>query len=126
MSLLDAKALRQRAERPPALKSHGTLRAELRSFYSSRSPPQATKLGQPVYVDVHLLKGEDGDLVLLLDDCWATPTQNPDDPLRWNLLVKRNEEVRYPSHHKRFATRIFSFVNVPPGVKRLNEYYKQD
>ncbi|KAG7281429.1 hypothetical protein CRUP_029878 [Coryphaenoides rupestris] len=65
MSLLDAKALRQRAERPPALKSHGTLRAELRfakdssyrSFYSSRSPPQATKLGQPVYVDVHLLKG---------------------------------------------------------------------
>lgn len=30
MSLLDAKALHQRAERPPTLKSHGTLGAELR------------------------------------------------------------------------------------------------
>lgn len=47
-----------------------------------------TELGKPVYVDVFVLKHEDKDLVLLLEDCWATPTKNPYDPQRWNLLVK--------------------------------------
>lgn len=58
------------------------------SFYSSRDPPVVTELGQPVHAEVFVLKLEDGDLELLLDDCWATATENPHDPQRWKLLVK--------------------------------------
>ncbi|CAL8335833.1 unnamed protein product [Boreogadus saida] len=145
MSLLDVTILDQKPEHQSALKSDGTITAELRfakdssyrSFITSRSPPKAIQLGQPVYVEVHLLKCEDGALELLLEDCWATPTHDPDHTLRWNLLVKRcpfggdshegtlllpvksSKEVRYPSLRKRFITKLFSFVNVPPGWKRL-------
>lgn len=62
--------------------------SSFRSFYSSGDPPAVTELGQPVYVEVFVLKHEDEDLTLLLEDCWATPTENPHDPQRWNLLVK--------------------------------------
>lgn len=58
-----------------------------RSFYSSGDPPTVAELGQLVFVEV-FLKHQDEDLVLLLDDCWATPTEDPHDPYRWNLLVK--------------------------------------
>lgn len=59
-----------------------------RFFFSPREPPTVTELGQPVYVEVFVVKHEDEDLMLLLEDCWATPTKNPNDPHRWNLLVK--------------------------------------
>ncbi|XP_074496691.1 zona pellucida sperm-binding protein 4-like isoform X1 [Sebastes fasciatus] len=116
------------------LKSEGILRTEMRfakdssykSFYSSRDPPAVTELGQPVHVEVFVLKHKYQDLVLLLEDCWATPTKNPHDPLRWNLLVKGcpfsgdshrtavlpvvPKELKYPSLHKWFVVKMFSFV----------------
>lgn len=58
------------------------------SFYSSHNRPTVAQLGQSVYVEIFILKHKDKDLVLLLEDCWATPTQDPHDPQRWNLLVK--------------------------------------
>ncbi|XP_040902882.1 zona pellucida sperm-binding protein 4-like [Toxotes jaculatrix] len=129
---------REKSEYPSTLKSKGTLRTEMRfakdssyrSFYSSQDPPTVTELGQPVYVEVFVLKHEDQDLVLLLEDCWATPTENPHDPQRWNLLVKgcpftgdshrtivlpvvSGEEPMHPSLHKRFVVKLFSFVKPP-------------
>ncbi|XP_041796097.1 zona pellucida sperm-binding protein 4-like isoform X2 [Chelmon rostratus] len=117
------------------LKSKGLLRTEMRfakdssfrSFYSSGDPPAVTELGQPVYVEVFVLKHEDEDLTLLLEDCWATPTENPHDPQRWNLLVKGcpfsgdshrtivlpvvpSKELKYPSLHQWFVVKLFSFV----------------
>ncbi|XP_062242236.1 zona pellucida sperm-binding protein 4-like isoform X3 [Platichthys flesus] len=96
-------------------------------FYSPQDPPADTELGRPVYVEVSLLKHEDKDLVLLLDDCWATPTENLYDPQRWNLLVNGcpftgdshrtvvlpvvpSKELTCPSLHKWFVVRMFSFV----------------
>ncbi|XP_073349259.1 zona pellucida sperm-binding protein 4-like isoform X2 [Pagrus major] len=129
---------------PSTLKSEGLLRTEMRfakdsnyrSFYSSsRDPLTVTELGQPVYVEVFVLKHEDEDLKLLLEDCWATPTKNPHDPKRWKLLVKgcpftgdshrtvvlpvvSNKELKYPSLHKRFSVKMFSFVK-PPTFEHL-------
>nr|XP_020500271.1 zona pellucida sperm-binding protein 4-like isoform X1 [Labrus bergylta] len=125
------------------LKSEGTLRAEMRfakdsnyrSFYSSRHPP-VTKLGFPVYVEVFVLKHEDKDLVLVLKDCWATPTENPLDTQRWNLLVKgcpfsgdshktvvlpvvSSKERKYASLHQWFVVKMFSFVK-PLTFKSLD------
>lgn len=58
------------------------------SFYSSHQSHTVIELGQPVYVEVFVVKHKDKDLVLLLDDCWATRTRNPDDLQRWSLLKK--------------------------------------
>ncbi|XP_028429708.1 zona pellucida sperm-binding protein 4 isoform X3 [Perca flavescens] len=128
----------EKSEYTSTLKSEGILRTEMRfakdsnykSFYSSRGPPPVTELGQPVYVEVFVLKHENKDLVLLLEDCWATPTKNPHDPQRWNLLVKGcpysgdrhrtvvlpvvpSKELKYPTLHKWFVVKLFSFVKPP-------------
>lgn len=44
-------------------------------------------LGDPVFAEVVLLKLEDRELELYLRDCWATPSQDPLDVYRWNLLT---------------------------------------
>ncbi|XP_034404594.1 zona pellucida sperm-binding protein 4-like [Cyclopterus lumpus] len=139
---LSIKIQEEKSEYPSPLKSEGLLRTEMRfakdskykSFYSSRDPPTITELGQPVHVEVFAVKHEDGDLVLLLEDCWATPSENPQDPQRWNLLVKgcpfsgdshrtvvlpvAPTELKYPSLHKWFEVKLFSFVK-PPTFKNL-------
>ncbi|KAK5868433.1 hypothetical protein PBY51_009450 [Eleginops maclovinus] len=127
-----------KSEYPSTLKNEGILRTEMRfakdsnykSFYSSRDPPTVTELGKPVYVEVFVLKQEDKDMVLLLEDCWATPTKNPYDPQRWNLLIKgcpfsgdsrqtgvlpvvSSKALKYPSLHKWFVVKMFSFVKPP-------------
>ncbi|XP_062242235.1 zona pellucida sperm-binding protein 4-like isoform X2 [Platichthys flesus] len=84
-------------------------------FYSPQDPPADTELGRPVYVEVSLLKHEDKDLVLLLDDCWATPTENlcpfTGDSHRTVVLpVVPSKELTCPSLHKWFVVRMFSFV----------------
>ncbi|XP_025754326.1 zona pellucida sperm-binding protein 2 [Oreochromis niloticus] len=43
--------------------------------------------GQPVYVELFAVKHEDRDLVLLLEDSWATLTEDSDGPQRWKLLL---------------------------------------
>ncbi|XP_071351790.1 zona pellucida sperm-binding protein 4-like isoform X4 [Trachinotus anak] len=146
---LGIEVQREQSEYSSTLKSKGILRAEMRfakdssyrSFYSSRDPPIVTELGQPVYVEVFLLKHEDKDLVLLLEDCWATPTEDPYDPQRWNLLVKgcpftgdshrtavlpvvSNKELKYPSLHKWFMVKLFSFVK--PSTFETQAYFHCD
>ncbi|XP_054453059.1 zona pellucida sperm-binding protein 4-like isoform X2 [Anoplopoma fimbria] len=127
---LGIKVQGEKSEYPSTLRSEGILRTEMRfakdsnykSFYSSRGSQTVTELGQPVFVEVFALKHEDKDLVLLLEDCWATPTENPHDPQRWNLLVKGcpfrgdshitvvlpvvPEGLKYPSLHKRYISTV--------------------
>ncbi|XP_050921409.1 zona pellucida sperm-binding protein 4 isoform X2 [Lates calcarifer] len=130
--------------REKTLKSKGILRTEMRfakdssymSFYSSQDPPTVIELGQPVYVEVFVLKHEDADLTLLLEDCWATPTEDPHDPQRWDLLVKgcpftgdshrtvvlpvvSSKELTHPSLHKWFVVKLFSFVKSPTSENQI-------
>ncbi|XP_023817054.1 zona pellucida sperm-binding protein 4 isoform X2 [Oryzias latipes] len=133
MTQLGFDVQQSKADYPSVLKNKGVLRTEMRfakdssyrSFYSSGDPPTVAELGQLVFVEV-FLKHQDEDLVLLLDDCWATPTEDPHDPYRWNLLVKgcpfsgdshrtvllpvSKEEVKSPSLHKWLVVKLFSFV----------------
>uniref|UniRef100_A0A3B4UF17 ZP domain-containing protein n=1 Tax=Seriola dumerili TaxID=41447 RepID=A0A3B4UF17_SERDU len=135
---LGIEVQKEKSENSSALKSKGVLRTGMRfakdssyrSFYSSRDPPTVTELGQPVYVEVFVLKHEDKDLVLLLEDCWATPSEDPHNPQRWNLLVKgcpftgdshrtaglpvvSSKDLMYPSLHKWFVVKLFSFAKPP-------------
>ncbi|XP_024862541.2 zona pellucida sperm-binding protein 4 isoform X2 [Kryptolebias marmoratus] len=125
------------------LKNKGTLRTEMRfakdssysSFYSSSSRPAGLELGQPVFVEVFVVKHQNKDLTLLLEDCWATPTEDPHDPQRWNLIVKgcpstgdsqrtvllpvSSKEKSNPSHHKWFVVKLFSFVKSPASKNQV-------
>ena len=59
------------------------------SSFHKESDSSKYVLGDPVFVEVFLLKREDRELVLCLRDCWATPTEDPQDQHRWNLLTDR-------------------------------------
>nr|XP_015830331.2 zona pellucida sperm-binding protein 4-like [Nothobranchius furzeri] len=143
MTQLSFRVQQRESDPSLALKSKGTLRTAMRfakessyrSFYSSSNPPAVTELGQPVYVEVFVVKHEDEDLVLLLWDCWATPSENPHDPLRWNLLVQgcpfagddqgtvvlpvSSKEIPNPSLHKWFVVKMFSFVKSPTSENQI-------
>lgn len=117
------------------LKNEGMLRAQMRfatdssfrNFYKIQAPPVMHGLGEPVFVEVFVLKHEDKDLELVLNDCWATPSPDPHDELRWTLLhrgrprqdddysvevleVRPGDGVKYPKLHKWLKITMFSFV----------------
>ncbi|KAI4905189.1 hypothetical protein NFI96_013905, partial [Prochilodus magdalenae] len=116
-----------------ALVNEGVLRAQMRfatdssfrNFYQSQARPIMHVLGEPVFVEVFVLKREDKDLVLVLHDCWATPTADPQDKHRWNLLhegcpqqgadysvevLEPGSGVKYPKLHTWLKIKMFSFV----------------
>ncbi|CAM5155677.1 unnamed protein product [Natator depressus] len=120
---------------PPAVSQPGPLMLELRiateqnygSYYADQDYPVVKVLRDPIYVEVRILQRTDPDLVLVLHDCWATPSTNPQQQLQWPILVDgcpytgdnyRTQLVpvgaasglQFPSHHQRFIVRTFTFV----------------
>ncbi|XP_014875581.1 zona pellucida sperm-binding protein 4-like isoform X1 [Poecilia latipinna] len=98
------------------------------SFYSSSDYPISKVLREPVYVEVRLLGRSDPNIVLNLERCWATSNPNPQSVPQWDLLVDGcpypddrylttvipldgSSGLEYPTHYKRFVSRMFSFVN---------------
>ncbi|MGH0166194.1 UNVERIFIED_CONTAM: hypothetical protein FKN15_050506 [Acipenser sinensis] len=57
------------------------------SYYTSLDYPVTYVLREPVYVEVRILERTDTNIVLTLDDCWATSTPSPLGKPQWNLLV---------------------------------------
>ncbi|XP_017579447.1 zona pellucida sperm-binding protein 4-like isoform X2 [Pygocentrus nattereri] len=101
--------------------------APFRNFYEDQLHPTMHTLGEPVFVEIFVLKREDKDLVLLLHDCWATPSADPQDERRWDLLregcpqrradysvevleVQPGDGVKFPDLHKWLKIKMFSFV----------------
>ncbi|CAM5167306.1 unnamed protein product [Natator depressus] len=120
---------------PPAVSQPGPLMLELRiateqnygSYYADQDYPVVKVLRDPIYVEVRILQRTDPDLVLVLHDCWATPSTNPQQQPQWPILVDgcpytgdnyRTQLVpvgaasglQFPSHHQRFIVRTFTFV----------------
>ncbi|XP_028835182.1 zona pellucida glycoprotein 2, like 2 [Denticeps clupeoides] len=97
------------------------------SFYTDMEYPVTKVLREPVYVEVHILERTDPNIVLLLDHCWATSTQDPLSQPQWDLLIDGcpyNEDhylttvvpvdstsgLQFPTHYKRFVMKMFTFV----------------
>ncbi|XP_058872844.1 zona pellucida sperm-binding protein 4-like [Acipenser ruthenus] len=124
---------------PPPLPAvnQGLLRVELRiakvpefgSYYSPEEHPVVKALRSPVYVEVRVLGREDPAIVLMLDDCWATPTKDPSNPIFWSLIkrgcpdsgnagylvwereVQPSEDEPLPSLLRRFEVQTFVFLD---------------
>uniref|UniRef100_A0A672JC32 Zona pellucida sperm-binding protein 4 n=1 Tax=Salarias fasciatus TaxID=181472 RepID=A0A672JC32_SALFA len=98
------------------------------SFYMPSDYPIAKVLREPVYVEVRLLERSDPNIVLNLEHCWATAGPDPDSLPQWDLLVDgcpyqddrylttllhldESSGLQFPTHHKRFIVKMFTFVN---------------
>ncbi|MGH0161561.1 UNVERIFIED_CONTAM: hypothetical protein FKN15_041360 [Acipenser sinensis] len=131
---------------PPPVVAQGPLRVELRiareqsygSYYTSLDYPVTYVLREPVYVEVRILERTDTNIVLTLDDCWATSTPSPLGKPQWNLLVDgcsyrddnyltslvpvdaATSRLPNPTHYKRFVLKMFTFVD-PASRRALKE-----
>ncbi|XP_051997177.1 zona pellucida sperm-binding protein 4-like [Xyrauchen texanus] len=130
---------------PPPVLQKGPLRVELRlangqcstkgcsdedmytSYYYETDYPVTKGLREPVYVEVRILERTDPNIVLVLDHCWATSSQEPLSLPQWDLVVNGctykddhylttmlpvgESGLQYPSHYRRFVMKMFTFVN---------------
>ncbi|XP_066577025.1 zona pellucida sperm-binding protein 4-like [Amia ocellicauda] len=121
---------------PPSVVAPGPLSVELRiateavyaSYYGDGDYPVTKVLRDPVYVEVRILNRTDPNIVLTLEDCWATSTPSPLGQPQWSLLVAgcpyRDDQYQttlvpvagssglpYPTHYKRFIVQMFTFVD---------------
>ncbi|XP_066574922.1 zona pellucida sperm-binding protein 4-like isoform X2 [Amia ocellicauda] len=107
------------------------------SYYLDADYPVTKVLQDPVYVEVRILNRTDPNIVLTLEDCWATSTPSPLSQPQWSLLVDgcpyRDDDYQttlipvgsssglpYPTHYKRFVMQMFTFVDAGSQLP-LNE-----
>ncbi|XP_061677543.1 zona pellucida sperm-binding protein 4-like [Syngnathoides biaculeatus] len=98
------------------------------SFYTEADYPVRKVLRDNVYVAVQLMDRTDPNLILALGRCWTTTSANPHSLPQWDILINGcpNIDDRYaatlvpvgpgsgvdfPSHHKRFIFKMFTFVD---------------
>ncbi|KAM4618644.1 zona pellucida sperm-binding protein 4-like [Polymixia lowei] len=98
------------------------------SFYTDADYPVVKVLRDPVYVEIRMLERTDPNLVLTLGHCWTTSNNNPYSVPQWDLLIDgcpyrddryqttlspvgHSSGLLFPSHHKRFIFRMFTFVD---------------
>uniref|UniRef100_A0A8C3SFI0 Zona pellucida sperm-binding protein 4 n=1 Tax=Chelydra serpentina TaxID=8475 RepID=A0A8C3SFI0_CHESE len=121
---------------PPPATQYGPLTLELRiatdqqysRYYVNRDYPVVKLLRDPVYMEVRILQRTDPNLVLVLHQCWATPSTNPMQQPQWSILVDgcpyagdnyRTELIpvgaasglQFPSHYQHFIISTFTFVD---------------
>ncbi|XP_069018908.1 zona pellucida sperm-binding protein 4-like [Embiotoca jacksoni] len=109
------------------------------SFYSDVDYPVTKVLRDPVYVEVRMLERTDPNLVLTLGRCWATSGPYAHSVPQWDLLINgcpyRDDHYQttlvpvdsssgliFPSHHRRFIFRMFTFVSISqanPGKTKV-------
>uniref|UniRef100_A0A8C0GK26 Zona pellucida sperm-binding protein 4 n=1 Tax=Chelonoidis abingdonii TaxID=106734 RepID=A0A8C0GK26_CHEAB len=141
---------------PPAVSQLGPLTLELRiateqgygSYYADRDYPVVKVLRDPIYVEVRILQRTDPNLVLVLHQCWTTPSTNPQQQPQWPVLVDgcpytgdnyqtqlvpvgAATGLQFPSHYQRFIIRTFTFVDSASqqtftGGRRSTEQHLQD
>ncbi|XP_068134472.1 zona pellucida sperm-binding protein 4-like isoform X2 [Hyperolius riggenbachi] len=99
------------------------------SYYSTGDYPVVKVLRDPIYLEVHILHRTDPNLVLVLNDCWATSSAEPTLIPQWPILMDRcpfymdsylsrlvsvgapSQAVPIPNHYKRFLVNTFTFVD---------------
>ncbi|XP_072256607.1 zona pellucida sperm-binding protein 4-like [Pyxicephalus adspersus] len=122
---------------PSPVSTQGPLFLEMRlatdgaysSYFAEEDYPIVRVLREPVFVEVRILNRNDPNLVLVLDNCWATNSANPTDDPQWpilfngcpfpgdNYLTERlavgapSENLAFPSHYQRFMVSTFTFVD---------------
>ncbi|XP_053575624.1 zona pellucida sperm-binding protein 4-like [Bombina bombina] len=122
---------------PPPVSTTGPLSLEMRiaqdesfsRYYVDGDYPVVKVLREPVYLEVRILRKADPNLVLLLNECWATPSTNANEQPQWPVLERscpftgdnyrtqlipvgaESQTIPYPTHYQRFSISTFTFVD---------------
>ncbi|CAI9619820.1 unnamed protein product [Staurois parvus] len=124
---------------PPPLpvSTSGPLELEMRiaqgldyaSYYTEQQYPVVKVLREPIYLEVRITGRSDPNLVLVLNDCWATNSADPSRRPQWPILFDRcpfngdnymsqlipvgapSQAVAIPSYYQRFVVSTFTFVD---------------
>ncbi|XP_061628885.1 zona pellucida sperm-binding protein 4-like [Phyllopteryx taeniolatus] len=108
------------------------------SFYTDADYPIRKILRDNVYVEVQLMDRTDHNLGLSLVRCWTTTSANPHTIPQWDILINGcpniddrytsmlvpvgpGSGVEFPSHHRRFIFRMFTFVD-PSSLMPQSEH----
>ncbi|KAM6926828.1 zona pellucida sperm-binding protein 4-like [Lycodopsis pacificus] len=107
------------------------------SYYTEAEYPVAKVLRDSVYVEVHLHGRTDPNLILTLGRCWTTTSPNPHSLPQWDILIDgcpyRDDQylttlvpvgptsgLDFPTHHRRFFFKMFTFLD-PNSMVPLRE-----
>uniref|UniRef100_A0A673BM59 ZP domain-containing protein n=1 Tax=Sphaeramia orbicularis TaxID=375764 RepID=A0A673BM59_9TELE len=126
---------RARRSQPYAEAAKGKLQIAMRlalddtysAFHQDEDYPLTKFLQEPLYFEVELMTLTNPHVSLELENCWATADKDGTSQPRWNLIINGcvnpvdphqvvfhsvwvDARVKYPSHHKRFEVRTFSFM----------------
>ncbi|XP_078717344.1 zona pellucida sperm-binding protein 4-like [Lampetra fluviatilis] len=102
--------------------------------------PVVKFLRDPIFLEVRLLDHPDPSLVLVLQDCWATPTLDPFNSVQWRVLDNHcpfsgddYQTVLHPmgefpgvllsSRYKRFEVKTFVFTGPQDAMVPYGELY---
>ncbi|KAM5164462.1 zona pellucida sperm-binding protein 4-like isoform 1-T1 [Mantella aurantiaca] len=122
---------------PPPVSTTGPLELEMRiardldyaSYYADGDYPVVKVLRDPVYLEVRIIGRTDPNLVLVLNDCWATNSAEPTLLPQWPILFDScpfngdnymsqlipigapSQAVPLPNYYKRFLVNTFTFVD---------------
>ncbi|XP_053575619.1 zona pellucida sperm-binding protein 4 [Bombina bombina] len=121
---------------PSPVSTIGPLSLEMRiaqdpsyaAYYAEVDYPVVKVLREPVYLEVRILRRTDPNLVLVLNDCWATQSTDASQQPQWPIIAQgceffgdnyltelistgASQSIPFPAYYQRFTISTFTFVD---------------